>query len=265
MIRVTKVNIPEILQEKQLEWTTNLLRLVQEFSHYENIPKKEKLAAIEYYKHEDIKVAVVESTNGKCVYCESYIENTDYTNIEHFYPKSIYPKFTFKWSNLFPSCRKCNIPKGEIDTKNVIIVHPSNDDGEDYFAFRDLRIVVSNNAPDKIKARNTINTCDLTRVSLCRKHAEVLLGFLQVEQNLGEKIEDYNRLSQNAAKLRLANRLKEAVDNLKDQSQYDKPFAGFLRYHLRNSDCVKATVSIINNHVFDLQIEPRYEFGWSFY
>ncbi|MDM8552202.1 retron system putative HNH endonuclease, partial [Desulfobacterales bacterium HSG2] len=140
MIKIKRNEIPSILQENQQVWTNELYYLINEYGNYKNIPKKEKNKAVNQYRHRSIAEAVISLTNGKCVFCESYIENVDYTNIEHFYPKSLYPKFTFKWSNLFPACRKCNIKKGDNDTKNQYpIVHPENDDPEEYFIYKNLK------------------------------------------------------------------------------------------------------------------------------
>jgi uncharacterized protein (TIGR02646 family) len=56
----------------------------------------------------------------KCAYCESYIKN-DFGEIEHFRPKNSsknedtkcdksysYYWLSFSWSNLIPSCKRCN-------------------------------------------------------------------------------------------------------------------------------------------------------------
>lgn len=48
--------------------------------------------------------------HGKCAYCET--KYTEYTQIEHYRPKSIYYWLAYEWSNLLPSCTKCNTKKG---------------------------------------------------------------------------------------------------------------------------------------------------------
>ncbi len=37
-------------------------------------------------------------------------------DIEHFFPKSIYPLFSLSISNLLPSCTFCNKVKSDVDT-----------------------------------------------------------------------------------------------------------------------------------------------------
>jgi uncharacterized protein (TIGR02646 family) len=50
--------------------------------------------------------------HGKCAYCEIYIEAVSYTRIDHYRPKSIYKWLAVEWSNLVPSCERCNTRKG---------------------------------------------------------------------------------------------------------------------------------------------------------
>ena len=47
--------------------------------------------------------------HNKCAYCET--KYTEHTQIEHYRPKSQYHWLTYEWSNLLPSCIKCNTKK----------------------------------------------------------------------------------------------------------------------------------------------------------
>lgn len=46
---------------------------------------------------------------GRCMYCEDSAAD----EIEHFYPKNLYPEFTFVWANYLYSCGPCNGPKSQ--------------------------------------------------------------------------------------------------------------------------------------------------------
>lgn len=75
-----------------------------------------------------------------CVYCE----NNEATDIEHIYPKKLYPKKTFIWKNYVLACGKCNSyhkkdkfkifsPKSSVNVEDVtlppkIYRKPANDD-----------------------------------------------------------------------------------------------------------------------------------------
>jgi uncharacterized protein (TIGR02646 family) len=106
MIAVKRVVKPDILLKHEATWT-KAIRTAP------NATAKE--AAINKYKHPQIKQTLETMFHGKCAYCESYILNVDYGDIEHFKPKSKFSHLAVKWDNLLLSCKKCNdkAQKGE--------------------------------------------------------------------------------------------------------------------------------------------------------
>jgi uncharacterized protein (TIGR02646 family) len=54
----------------------------------------------------------------RCMYCE----DSRGTDIEHFWPKSVYPERTFEWPNMLLSCAGCQRAKGDR--------FPLDDDGD---------------------------------------------------------------------------------------------------------------------------------------
>jgi hypothetical protein len=91
---------------------------------------------------------------GKCYFSEIRLgEESKYMEVEHFLPKKIYPDKVMEWGNLFPSCKKCNVAKGEHDTLQEPIVNPFVDDPKEYFYFKDCFYRAKNNSA---KARLTI-------------------------------------------------------------------------------------------------------------
>jgi uncharacterized protein (TIGR02646 family) len=67
----------------------------------------------------------------KCAYCETeYLKNTD-TWVEHYRPQSVYYWLAYEWSNLIPTCPKCNrIKKAKfplINSQNRIVSPPVRD------------------------------------------------------------------------------------------------------------------------------------------
>lgn len=56
-----------------------------------------------------IKVTLNEISPGiqRCMYCE----DSKCDEVEHFYPKDLYPQFCFQWSNYLYACGTCNGPK----------------------------------------------------------------------------------------------------------------------------------------------------------
>ncbi|NMO18387.1 hypothetical protein HPC49_25015 [Pyxidicoccus fallax] len=72
------------------------------------------------YRANDVKVALVRSHFGKCVYCETQILTISHGDVEHFRPKSEYTSgvqddsglgyfwLAYDWANLFLACQTCN-------------------------------------------------------------------------------------------------------------------------------------------------------------
>ncbi|MBX2906307.1 MAG: TIGR02646 family protein [Taibaiella sp.] len=249
MIAIKRTEIPSVLANSQQSWTNDLQSLVSIYGTYRAIPPKIRDEVVNRYRHDEIKAALLTMHGGvgKCIYCESIIDVVDFPHIEHFFPKSIYYLFTFKWSNLYLSCAQCNISKGDTDTRRAFpIVNPSTENPEMYFIFEELRIKPSNASPDKEKSANTIRCCNLDRIPLSRAYADILCGFYEVEQRLEVHLAKYHDLVQDAAKLRVVAEIMNALDSLKSQVADTKSYAGFFRFRLRNSNVVSRCVGLIN-------------------
>jgi hypothetical protein len=77
------------------------------------------------WNHEAIKKQLLASSNSKCAYCESRLdEESKYMEVEHFEDKDTYPENVVKWENLLPSCKRCNGAKGTHDVRVDPIIDP---------------------------------------------------------------------------------------------------------------------------------------------
>ncbi|WP_108804765.1 HNH endonuclease [Aquimarina sp. Aq107] len=105
------------------------------------------------WNKEYIKKAVFNLSNGKCCFSEiSLNTNSTYLEIEHFYPKNLYPGKVMEWGNLLPSSKKCNGTKNNHNTLKEPIVNPFKDNPKDHLFLRNGRFY------DKTKiGKTTIN------------------------------------------------------------------------------------------------------------
>jgi uncharacterized protein (TIGR02646 family) len=259
MIKIFRPAMPHILKVHQQEWTKTLVNLVNQYGGYDKIPETKKKPAVNKYQHDDIKKTIQQMSHGKCVFCEEIIETVSYAHIEHFYPKSIYYKKTFKWENLLSACCKCNISKGDHDTKKYPIVNPEKDEPEKYFIYQDIRIHPAPHSPDIDKSQLTIDVCDLHRLSLFRPKAKILLQFYETERLLKEKINEYDNLKRKADKIKRLNKIHDALENLKAESADTEPYAGFLRYTLKTNKVVESAINLINAHKNELGLSKGFE------
>ncbi len=50
-------------------------------------------------------------SEGHCAYCQKYIADEKSIEVEHFRPKSLFPRLAYEWQNYLPSCAICNSKK----------------------------------------------------------------------------------------------------------------------------------------------------------
>lgn len=181
MIRVERTAKPAVLEEKQTDWTTALLRAVT---------KTAKKRAEGKYRHRDIKVALVAMFHGKCAYCESKITHIDYGHIEHYRPKSK-PHFrhlTFEWNNLLMSCAVCNGAEHKGDrfpeaAEGGPIINPCDEEPLEHFDFFfDPQARLASVVGKTVRGRTTEQLLALNRPDLRahRSHRVTMLSALSL-------------------------------------------------------------------------------------
>lgn len=108
----------------------------------------------------------------KCAYCENIIAR----DVEHFYPKSLYPKRMFKWANLLWACKNCNTDKlasFPLRRGKPVLLDPcrEGEDPADFFTWQqDTGMPVVSADPERaLRAEETIVTFDLRNQELCEQ------------------------------------------------------------------------------------------------
>lgn len=110
MIKLTLPTKPERLSQEEAA-------LTQEFI---NSGKTKTV-----WKKDYITQPLLEMSHGKCAYSEIKLnQESSYMEVEHFKHKNQYPQDVVNWTNLLPSCKKCNTTKGDLDVVANPIVNP---------------------------------------------------------------------------------------------------------------------------------------------
>ncbi len=126
MIRVYRCAAPaDLTSEKQRE-------LVAKF--------KESNAKV--WNRKFIRSTLLAMSHSKCCYCETDISvESKYMEVEHFRFKEDFPDDVVTWSNLLPSCKRCNVNKGthNVDTQGMII-DPTLISPKDHLTMRNYRL-----------------------------------------------------------------------------------------------------------------------------
>ena len=146
--------------------------------------------------------ATLQSMMGKrqrCMYCL----DSHGCDIEHFRPKSSYPKWMFKWNNLLLCCTECGRFKGNhfpLDGRRPMLIDPTREEHWDYLDFDPITgnmtakfdLLANDFSP---KGQYTVSTLQLDRrealaagyVQTHRKLCIVINGFLHTA---GQTVDD---------------------------------------------------------------------------
>ncbi len=208
--------------------------LILRFGSYDNIPEDEKNKFINGYRHPEVRERLFSCSFGKCAYCELIPEGSS-LRVEHFHPKSIYPEEILDWSNLLPSCEKCNAYKYTHDTKVDPIINPCETDPSLYFIYDTFRILASPTAPNLSLASKTINTCNLNRPELIKSRSNILAKMTDYINDIEDKIIE---LQSNPSDLIIRRRvlaIEESFDTIENMAEKDKHHSALIRYRLYNS------------------------------
>ena len=137
------------------------------------------------WKEPYIHSLLLRMSYNKCCYCECDItEESKYMEIDHFHDKHDYPDEVVEWTNLLPSCKKCNGTKGTDDTVNYPIINPTENTPSDHlYLYNGVRF----RSKDSIGSQ-TITTLDLNNQDRhCTPRYEL-------SQSVTSKLEElYNR------------------------------------------------------------------------
>lgn len=125
MIKLTPAPVPTFLTSQVIQ----------------NLTSEYLISKTSVWNRDEIKTPLLASSNGKCAYCECDLtEESKYMEVEHFENKNTNPQKVVVWSNLLPSCKRCNIAKGAHDVRVEPIVNPYFINPKDHLIFRLYRI-----------------------------------------------------------------------------------------------------------------------------
>ncbi len=160
---------------------------------------------------------------GKCCYCEKIIAK----DIEHFYPKTLYPGRMFDWDNMLRACKDCNFEKHDSDPEDPCdaagqrtLLDPTKDRPEDYFTWDllfGLPVYVDRGAGAH-RGKRTVDACDLANQKFNDQRSKRASWF----QYLLSQVLDEDPVKPDT---------RQQLDNLLDPGQ---PWLGVLRQILRD-------------------------------
>ncbi|MBQ8278624.1 MAG: HNH endonuclease [Roseburia sp.] len=167
MIKLHKIDKPQILVDNDIQWTAEYLSYI----HAKKTPPD---TIAHRYNQPSIKDSLESETYGKCAYCESKIKHIEFGDIEHILPKNkdARPDLYVNWENLTLACEICNrINKKDYYNPSLPLINPYVDEPEDHFLF--LGAIITDKSND-VRAYTTHTTLDLNRDDLVIRRNERL-------------------------------------------------------------------------------------------
>lgn len=234
MIKLTRPSEPEVLRNNSAVWTRDIMALVAEYGCYKDIPANKKEAALKFYRHDDIRKALKESSFHKCAFCEGKPEETGFAEVEHFHPKSIYTDKAFEWTNLLYCCKACNNKKRDHDTQLLPIINPYDIDPRECFTYTDIMIEAKPGANHAI-AERTIEVCGLSDKRLFSPRSSILANFRIFEADIYEAMTEFQQARTLPNKMKRAAMISNALSTIEELVQPGAKFSNYCTYLLVNS------------------------------
>lgn len=235
MIKLTRPSEPKILCDNSATWTRDIMNLVAKYGSYKEIPFSEKEAALKFYRHDDIKNALKESSFHKCAFCEGKPEETGFAEVEHFYPKSIHTDKTFEWTNLLYCCKACNNKKLDHDTQLLPIINPYELDPRECFTYTDIMIEAKPGVNQDI-AERTIKVCGLSDKRLFSPRSGILASFRIFEADIHDALTKFQQARTLPNKKRCASMISNALSTIEELVLPSAKFSNYCTHMLSTSD-----------------------------
>ena len=110
---------------------------------------------------------LIDAAAAKCEWCESKPRPTSYLQLDHYLPKTRFPRAMYEWSNLVVSCQVCNTNKGPYWDPRVRLVSPLRGEPSRHIDFISSSIVSLTDRGDR-----SISRLDLGRRELDTERAK---------------------------------------------------------------------------------------------
>lgn len=252
MIRIYRPNeVPETLTSENIILS---LELVEEARH-----DNEKFDWQGHNHWKTVREILWTMQHQKCAFCERSREMKYETDVEHFRPKSKvsdepdhpgYWWLAYDWDNLLAACKSCNsghkgtkFPLSDsgkratkqddsLETENAMLIDPSKEDPEVFFAY-DARSITRENG-DAYSIVKILGTDDEDRGRMTIDVLGLKEGELPIER--GRVYDDVRYATRNleaALRLDSSHAVKQATSHLCQLTAAERPYAGTARYYAR--------------------------------
>ena len=208
------------------------------------------------WKEPYIMERLLEMSHGKCCYCECKLgKESNWEQIEHYYPKCLYPEEVVSWKNLLPACPRCNTKKNRHDTKKEPIVNPRYDDPSQHFIFYQFFYISQKNSK---KGELTCEVLDLNESMVLDVRTKIGNKAIESLHNLYIKARDICGTKTNSSldKLKLRNGVISLLKEAQPESEYSAMVANSILGH---PNCSQLIDYMEHLELWDTEMSTLYE------
>lgn len=219
MIKLNKLQEPEILRTNKTQWT-------EDYKTAKSCKSSDLETLKSRYRHPDIKKQILLETSEKCAYCESKIRHIYPGDVEHIKPKSEFEDNIFEWFNLTLSCGECNRRKLANYDEDIGVINPYLDEPDDHLSAHGATIFPR---PGDDKGKLCCYLFELNRIDLVERRKEQLE---KIQLKLDEFVKAENPL--------LRKLIERQIENLKSPSnEYAMITRAFIKSSLKKKEAKK--------------------------
>ena len=175
------------------------------------------------WKEQYIIEKLLQMSSNKCCYCECNVtEEGKYMEVDHFHDKSDFPNEVVTWTNLLPSCKKCNGTKSDHNTVLEPIIDPSKDKPQDH-------LYLKNNIRFRAKENDDLGDMTISTLDLNNQEKHIITRS-RISQEIATKVEDLKEksklvISGNRTDNRFRYKLRNDVRALLELCQPTTPYS----------------------------------------
>ncbi|HDS4100007.1 TPA: hypothetical protein ACKRC9_001769 [Proteus mirabilis] len=240
MIKLEQITCPDYLT------STKVKELTAEFI---NSNKKKSV-----WKNKNIINSLLESSHDKCAYCECDVsEESKYMEVEHFKCKILYPNEVVLWSNLLPSCKRCNGIKGDHDVCLNPIINPYIDEPNKHLKVRFARF-----RPIDDLGKETIDVLQLNdHQRLARKRAKLVIALDDKLDELKRKVvKFYHNPTDDREKRDILTKIYGILNECQPLEEYSGIMSTTL---IHNSDFIEIKTILENTTLWNNELSNLYD------
>ncbi len=201
---VRRSSCPELLTEKQTEWTGPWIAYYRSKNGLDS--EQVSRPSSSHWLLDDIRLPLIKDFHNNCGYCGQSLptpQNASVSkgDVDHYLPKSDYPDQVYEWTNYVWSCKPCNGLKWTFHSIEYPLLNPCCKEDCDHLQFIEdtgkytLKDSVANDAYWQRRLCNSEQKTCLNAEEICHKRRFEISTLRKRFESIAENIRNIDNVS----------------------------------------------------------------------